>query len=269
MAPMSKPSDGGFRLTKWYVDCLDAGGRVAIAYWVSLRYRTLGFAWSSVAVYEPDRPVRRTSALGRAAEPRLDGRSLTWRDPAIETAVEAEVLQAGTSVQLFARGAGSVEWTCAAPAADVSLRAPGGALVRGRGYAERLVLTLPPWQLPIRELRWGRWIATEARRSLVWIDWRGPASATWVLRDGALCPGATVTNTDVCAGGERVAIGARQLLHSRRLDDVLGGIAPLRRLVPAAVLAIEDTRWASRAPLQSPDGASVTGAAIAELVRVP
>ena len=266
---MTDPADDGFRLTKWYVDCLDAGGRVAIAYWASLTWRSLGFTWSSVAVYEPGTPVRRTSALGRAAEPRLDGRSLTWRDPGIETVVEAEVLQAGASVRLFASGAGSVEWTCAAPVADVSVRAPGAAVVRGRGYAERLVLTLPPWRLPIRELRWGRWIAAESPRSLVWIDWRGAAPATWVLRDGALCPGATVTDTEVCAGGDRVSIGARLLLHSRRLDDVLGGLGPLRGLVPAAVLAIEDTRWACDAPLRSSDGASVTGAAIAELVRVP
>lgn len=266
---MAEPSDGGFRLTKWYIDCLDAGGRVAIAYWASLAWRSLGFTWSSVAVYDPDSPVRKTSALGRAAEPHLDGRLLTWRDPGIEAVVEAEVLQAGASVQLFARHDGSVEWTCAAPVADVSVRAPGGALVRGRGYAERLVLTLPPWQLPIRELRWGRWIAAESPRSLVWIDWRGAAPATWVLRDGALCPGATVTDAEVCAGGDFVSLDPRRLLHSRRLDDVLGGIAPLRGLVPAAVLAIEDTRWASRAPLRSVEGASVTGAAIAELVRVP
>ena len=266
---MAEPSDDGFRLTKWYMDCFEAGGRVAIAYWASLAWRSLGFAWSSVAVYDPDSPVRQASALGRAAEPCLDGRRLTWRDPGIETVVEADVLQTGASIRLFSRGTGSVEWTCAVPAADASVCAPGGVVVRGRGYAERLVLTLPPWQLPIRELRWGRWIAAESPRSLVWIDWRGAAPATWVLRDGALCPGATVSDTEVRAGGDLVSIGARQLLHSRRLDDVFGGIAPLRGLVPAAVLAIEDTRWACQAPMQSSEGAVVPGSAIAELVRVP
>ena len=266
---MAEPSDDGFRLTKWYMDCVEPGGRVAIAYWASLTWRSIGLTWSSVAVFDPGAPVRRIAGLGRAAEPCLDGRRLTWRDPGIDAGVEADVLQTGASIQLFARGDDSVEWTCAAPAAEVRVSAPGGTVVQGRGYAERLVLTLPPWRLPIRELRWGRWIAAETPRSLVWIDWRGAAPATWVLRDGALCPGATVTDTEVRAGGDVVPIGARQLLHSRRLDDVLGGIAPLRGLVPASVLAIEDSRWASRAPLRSSDGAVVPGSAIAELVRVP
>jgi hypothetical protein len=266
---MTGPSDDGFRLTKWYIDCADEGGRVAIAYWASLAWRSLGLTWSSIAVYEPGAPVRRTSALGRAAEPRLEGHSLTWRDPGIATELEAEVLQSGASARLLTHGAGGVEWDCAAPAAEVSLHAPGGAAVRGRGYAERLVLTLPPWQLPIRELRWGRWIAAGPVRSLVWIDWRGAAPATWVLRDGSLCPGATVSDSEVRAGGDRLPLGPRQLLHSRRLDDVFAGIAPLRGLVPAAVLAIEDTRWTSRVPLRSPDGADLPGTTIAELVRVP
>jgi hypothetical protein len=266
---MAGPSDDGFRLTKWYMDCMEPGGRVAIAYWASLSWRSVGLTWSSVARYDPDRPVQRSSALGRSAEPSLDGRRLAWREPGIEAAVDAEVLQTGLSIQLFALGAGSVEWTCAAPAAEVSVRGPGDATVQGRGYVERLVMTLPPWRLPIRELRWGRWIAAQSARSLVWIDWRGAAPATWVLRDGALCPDATVSDTEVCAGGDVVAIDARQLLHSRRLDEVIGGIAPLRGLVPSSLLAMEDTRWACCAPLRASDGTSVPGAAIAELVRFP
>jgi hypothetical protein len=266
---MAGPSDDGFRLTKWYMDCMEPGGRVGIAYWASLSWRSLGLTWSSVAVYHPDHPVRRTSALGRAVEPALDGRRLTWSDPGIDVAVEAELLQTGPTIALLARGSGSIEWTCAAPAADVVVRAPGGTAVEGRGYAERLVLTLPPWRLPIRELRWGRWIAADQVRSLVWIDWRGAAPATWVLRDGALCEGATVSDTEVRAGGDVVPIAARRLLHSRRLEDVIGGITPLRALVPPDIMAIEDTRWACRDPLGAADGSSVPGAAIAELVRFP
>jgi hypothetical protein len=265
---MAGPSDDGFRLTKWYMDCMEPGGRVAIAYWASLAWRSLGLTWSSVALYQPDSPVRRTSALGRAAEPALEERRLTWRDPGIKVAVEARLLQTGPTITLLTLGRGSVEWTCAAPAADVTVRT-GGEVVRGPGYAERLVMTVAPWRLPIRELRWGRWIAADMARSLVWIDWRGSAPVTWVLRDGVLCPGATVTDSEIRAGADVVSIAARQLLHSRRLDDVIGGIAPLRGLLPASLLAAEDSRWACHTPLRSVGGASLPGTAIAELVRFP
>ena len=81
---MTGPTDDGFRLTKWYVDCQEDGGRVAVAYWASLTWRSLGLRWSSVAVYDPGTPVRRISGLGWAAEPAFDGRRLTWRDPGID-----------------------------------------------------------------------------------------------------------------------------------------------------------------------------------------
>ena len=64
-----------------------------------------------------------------------------------------------------------------APAAEVSVSLRGFAPLRGTGYAERILITIPPWRLPIRELRWGRWIGEAASRSVVWIDWRGESPA--------------------------------------------------------------------------------------------
>jgi hypothetical protein len=264
---MTGPEGGAFRLTKWYFDCVEPGGRVVIGYWVSLAWGGLSIPWSSVTLYAPNAPPSRRSGMVRADEPLRDGRSLWWDASGVGCALEAELLQTGPAICLLSRDDGDVDWSCVAPAAAVRARLDGHAPVEGFGYIERLVVTLLPWHLPIRELRWGRWIAADAARSLVWIDWRGDAPATWVLCDGALRRGGAVSETQIRAGGETLEIANQRVLHARRLDDVIRAIGPLRSLVPPTLLATEDTRWAGQGVLSGPEGRCVAGTAISELVR--
>lgn len=54
----------------------------------------------------------------------------------------------------------------------------------GRGYVERLRLTLPPWGLGLRVLRWGRFCGL--RHSMVWIEWQGRCPRQWVWVDAVV-----------------------------------------------------------------------------------
>ena len=53
--------------------------------------------------------------------------------------------------RLFESADGIVDWTCEMPRARTRI-----GEVCGDGYAEVLHMTVPPWKLPIDELRWGR-----------------------------------------------------------------------------------------------------------------
>ncbi len=68
--------------------------------------------------------------------------------------------------QVFASDAGTVEWHCLMPRARVRIGKRSGLR-----YAEHLNITVAPWKLPIRTLRWGRF-ATPSDW-IVWIDWQG------------------------------------------------------------------------------------------------
>ena len=70
-----------------------------------------------------------------------------------------------------------VDWHCVLPRGPVS----AGAF-NGLGYAEHLRLTIPPWRLPIRTLRWGRFLSP--RNSLVWIDWQGGFTSRTLFLNG-------------------------------------------------------------------------------------
>jgi len=42
---------------------------------------------------------------------------------------------------------------------------------KGYGYAETLSTTIKPWNLPIEELKWGRFLSDDYY--VTWIDWKG------------------------------------------------------------------------------------------------
>lgn len=191
---------------------------------------------------------------------------IVWRAPAVDCMFCADIRRDPIALRLFETDSGFVDWRCEAPAALVTLDLAGPAPIRGCGYVERLELTIPPWRLPVDELRWGRWMDGAADRSVVWIDWRGAEPRTWVFVDG-------VRRTESIVGDDRVSGGAATLmlargstLFSRSLSEIVDGIPALRAVVPASLLALRDVRWSSTGSLQCRGAASIEGHAIHELV---
>ena len=74
----------------------------------------------------------------------------------------------------------------------------GDCEFNGLGYAECLTVTVPPWQLPIRQLRWGRFVAPD--RSLAWIDWQGPFSTSISIIDSRQIALQSACDVQVVAG---------------------------------------------------------------------
>jgi len=234
-----------FSLTKWYFDCVAADGRAVIGYWASLAWRKVALTWQNVTLYEPGHPPSGRSSLASAPPPDVDGNTIAWRAPALSCEIDVESRQRPIDARLLDDGAGVVDWRAEAPAALVSVRLNGVAPVEGPGYAERLFITVPPWRLPIRELRWGRWLDADARRSVVWIDWRGERPRTWLYVDGIATADAVVTDESVRAGAVSVALDERRVLHAQSFAEIAASIPPLRAVVPQSLLALRQTKWCS------------------------
>jgi hypothetical protein len=262
-----------FSLTKWYLDCVDARGRAAIAYWTSLAWLRLNLTWQSVLVYEPEaagggsrRRSLQRSSRARGPAPRREGCAIAWAAPALGCAIAMEARLPPMAVRLLDSEGGAIDWHCEAPAADTQVRLDGRRPVTGQGYAERMILTLAPWRLPIDQLRWGRWIAADASRSVVWIDWQGELPRSWIFVDGQRQEPAEVGGEGVAAGGTSLRLGGPQLLPARSLRELVAAIAPLAAVVPASLLGLRQTRWRSTGTLHGAGRAPLSGWAIHELV---
>jgi hypothetical protein len=255
-----------FTLTKWYLDCTDADGRVAIVYWASLTWHGLALTWQGLSVTENGCEAIHRSTLAAGGMPARERDRILWRSPGLECELVADVHDPPIAVRLFESEGGFVDWRCEAPAALVTLDLAGGSTLRGPGYAERLELTIPPWRLPITELRWGRWIDDAAARSVIWIDWRGAEPRIWVFVDGVPFTDAAVSDDRVSVGDATLVLACRSALSSRAADEIIDGIPGLRALIPISVFTPREMKWSSRGILQRVGVVPIEGRAIHELV---
>ncbi|HSP13508.1 MAG TPA: hypothetical protein VLV78_02005 [Thermoanaerobaculia bacterium] len=188
--------------------------------------------------------------------PRIDGDVLTWSDQRLACSMTLR----RRSPRFERKLVDGVSWRCEMPAADAELHIEGKK-VRGRGYAELLELTIAPWDLPIDELRWGRFCGD--RLSLVWIDWRGSHPLTLVLLDGAAVDG-SVSDRTIIAGDATLSIGDGAVIRSAAIGDSIPFLEPF---LPKRMTAATEHKWCSRSTV-SRGGQNVDrGWAVHEIVR--
>lgn len=149
------------------------------------------------------------------------------------------------------------------PAADVKVLTQDGEIT-GRGYAEVLELTIPPWRLPIDELRWGRCVGDD--RSIVWIDWNGTYPLTIILDDGVPVRG-SVTDEAVLTDDVALGITDRTVLRSATIGDSIAQIPLLSSIVPRRLRTAAETKWSARGTIRRGEQNIDAGWIVHELVR--
>jgi len=236
-----------FSLTKWYVDCVDSSGRVAIAYWSAIAWGGLAITWHSLSLCEPGAEPVHASSIASVDAPTVTDQRILWQSSPLSVRLDCRRSQPPVGLRLLETAEGHLDWCCEAAAGQVALVVGDRQTWHGPGYAEHIEMTIPPWRLPIDQLQWGRWIASGGHHSVVWIDWRGPQPLTKVFRDGGDQADARVAGDRIDAGDTVLTLTEPHTIYSRSLANTLGGLQTvLAPLLPASWLALEDRKWLSR-----------------------
>ncbi len=245
-----------FSLSKWYLDCVTDQGDAYIGYAAVLSLGAFQIHYSSLLTADASGATRSRTTLKRATPPMLAGDTVTWFAPTLEIEGRWERDAASLHVPVFESEEGSVDWRCHLPNARVTLSVKGRE-VTGRGYAEHLSLTVAPWKLPLRELRWGR--ALSADHALVWIDWRGDEGRRrYGFLDGAplgdfSVDDEAITDSD---GATLARFEGNQVLRTGTLGSTaLGVLGPVARSrIPGSALLLDETKWKARTALGGSPG---------------
>jgi len=252
-----------FHLSKWYLDCVTDAGEVSILYTGKLRWGAIRLNYSS-RLEAGKNAISERHSFRAVQQPSVSGDSLTWKCKPLRLDCEWKSGSGELRETIFASADGDISWHCQIP----------GAVCRisehtGWGYAEHLEMTIPPWKLPIRTLRWGRFIS--CRESVVWIDCRGEFARTLVYRNGVPARVRSI-------GDGRIDFeDGSQLDLDRSLAIREGplGLAPFSRApgirgsLPGRLLAITECKWRSRGRLLESHGPAAEGWAIHERVEWP
>jgi hypothetical protein len=263
-----------FRLSKWYMDCVTDAGAMFVAYAARLDWGVLSLRYGATLVHagEGDGEARSESTLIGVHEPTCTEGAIEWGCERLRVEGRWASEAPPVRVTVFESAEGKVAWTCHQPRARVRASL-SGARLEGLGYAEHVELTLPPWSLPIDELRWGRFIGRD--RSLVWVDWRGPHEKRVVALDGVLLDDVRVEDHGVSGEGGRVALSieeTRVLRHGRlgakALAGLVSGLEERGIRLPLRILQVDERKALGRGVLRA-NGRTDGGATVHEVVRWP
>lgn len=177
-----------FRLVKWYLDLVTDEGTVLIVYAASLRWPALRLRYASTLLARPGEEPTERSVWSGVVLPVEAGDTIRIEHAGLGLSGQWHRAAPSTHATLLADTEGAVQWDGLLPSATARVEVDGRTL-GGSGYVERLTLTRPPWSLPFRGLRWGRY--TGASQSATWIELQGPSPRRWVWVDGVPWPGAT------------------------------------------------------------------------------
>ncbi|HUI57109.1 MAG TPA: hypothetical protein VLY04_19170 [Bryobacteraceae bacterium] len=261
---------GDFELSKWYADCVSESGDALILYSAELRWRGLAIHYANLLTHRADRPGSSRFSLRQQPPPAVRDGCIEWKSRAWHAEGIWNEAGIGLRETLFDSPAGRLEWECLVPRAAALLRVRGEQPLRGWGYVEHLRLSLPPWRLPMRQLRWGRFI--NATDGLIWIDWRGPYNRQVVYHNGAPARAESIGDREIVLadGAGMFSLDCGAVLREGLLGSTALAVLPnLDRLFPSRVLRIHERKWLSRAVLRRPGQPDSTGLAIHEVVEWP
>jgi len=255
---------GPFTLVKWYMDCVTGAGEAAIVYCADLHWRglhaTMGSVLESVAGAAP----RTRTSLGRFRVLHGGRDEITVEHRRLKVSGTWQAMCSPVQRTVYEERAGSIVWNCVQPGSRVRMSI-GERELAGLGYAECLTVTLPSWRLPIRCLRWGRFVSAE--HALAWVDWQGPYSTRFAVLDGQECRLVSASESEVVTGEASLRIEAGDSLRAGPLNaTILSGAPGLKRLFPASLFNIRERKWKSRGTLAH-SGRTSPGWVIHEVVE--
>jgi len=235
-----------FSLVKWYMDCVTEEGEAAIVYLADLKWRGIHAHIVSVLTAGKDEaPVTRTSLSRYELESSAELISVSHSKLRIKGSWERDAEPFRRT--LYEEKGGSVFWDCVQLHSRVNVSI-GNRQLKGLGYAECLSVTVPPWELPLRELRWGRFVSEN--HSLAWVDWRGSHSCSVAVLDSRETELRSVSHERVVAGDAVLDIAHGISLRGGRLGStILPGASGLRKLFPRSLFGIEEEKNLGRGTL--------------------
>jgi hypothetical protein len=253
---------GAFSLRKWYLDCVTDGGDAVILYCADLRWRELHTSYSSILM-AGERPARSSASMASFRLSCAKGQ-IAVEHPRLKISGQWETNAAAFERAVYEDASGAVVWNCLQPGSAVHVRVREREF-SGRGYAECLTVTLPPWQLPLNQLRWGRFVSQD--ESLAWVDWQGPYSTSFAVHNSMECETVSVSDSEVVVRDATLRMDDSLPLRAGRAENtILPGAPILGKLLPRSLFNIEEHKWRSRGTLKTEDRVSV-GWVIHEVVH--
>lgn len=268
---MKNKSDlGDMNLKKWYLDFVSDEGVAALCYSAKLRYKGVSIGYSALVNGSYNGDFTAHYSL-QSPRPEFNDTALQWQASKWDTAFSWQTGAQTVSqpISLWQTEKGGITWHNLIPGAQAHMQ-QNNQMTSGLGYVEQLSLDIPPWRLPIKRLRWGRFVSRQA--TLVWIEWhlRDGSTKQWLTHDGQAVEAFSLDAQTIISPQGYLQIGRGSPIRQGYLKDTaFSSIAFLRWFFPDPVLNIYEHKQLAPATFYSDAGQQSEGWVIDEIVDFP
>ncbi len=262
---------GGFHLEKWFLDCVTEEGEVMIFYAAKLKWHRWEVPYTSWLDYSSSSDTLFKSRLRRITIPQRAGELIQWQDDRFGVSGTWDAMTPPLNARLFDSKDGCLDWYCYQPMSRVRLILKDRT-VEGKGYAEKLILSVEPWKIPMEELRWGRYCSEQD--NIVWIELRGEQQQQWLWYNGEKLRAANIEDGKLMMSDKGLVLELDRgivLESEKKIFNVVKGllrfIPGFNRSMPSRFLMSDASKWCSRGVLRKNNNVVSQGWAIHECVN--
>jgi hypothetical protein len=167
---MKAGNPNNFSLEKHYFDFLDDSGNCFIIYQAKLQILFFRINYSALIYSDPGGNITWKSSLKKTEQTDSDV-TLSLEADSLKISGRWKRIDQKLPPYLYIdcnnRG---LSWNCHHPKTMTEI-AFNGKQFRGYGYAETVLMTIKPRNLPMEELRWGHFLSDGF--TILWISWKG------------------------------------------------------------------------------------------------
>jgi len=136
-------------------------------------------------------------------------------------------------------------WDCHHPGALAEINY-NGDIYKGHGYSETLLCPVKPWNLPVDELKWGRFLSDSA--TVIWISWQGKVPMNKIFFNGIEFNDAVFENDIIIFGdgAYKLAFSEKRIIREGKLSGLLSKMAFLKIFFNRRILNTMEIKYKAR-----------------------
>jgi len=262
---------GNFHLDKWFLDFTGENGEAMIFYAAKLTWHGWSTSYTSWLQYDAAHGVHLKSRFGNVQMPLIKNDLILWSDLKFGVSGTWKSMENRIQARLFDSEEGFLNWKCFQPASKVRIQM-NDRILEGRGYAEQLILTVPPWKIPMDELRWGRFGSVE--NNIVWIELREKEKKQWLWLNGDKIEDCIIEDEYISIPHKGMVLKLDRgiVLEAEKkifsvVEKIIRHIPGFKKVMPINFLMADEYKWLSKGEFQARDQILSSGMVIHEMVN--
>ena len=254
-----------FKIEKLYLDCIDDQGNCFILYWAKVEFFLMRFVYSGLVFCNAKGFTTEKSTLHKTNKPVID-RIIQFNHKLLKTNIKFNRTD-DAIIRLLYKDSNNNEliWNCHHPKGWAEI-IHNDSIYKGFGYAETLISQIKPWNLPIDELKWGRFLSDFY--TVIWINWLGKYPINKIFINGIEFNDAIFKDDIISFNNDtyRLKFSEIQLIREGKLSGLFSRMTLLKMFLNRRILNTIEIKYKSRTSFSKNSELLSNGWSIFEIV---